>query len=75
MEDKRLIVFINFERLIANVDKVACDKLREYFPNQTRELEEPDARQKFEIGVNFPAKLQQKLEKIYSDVINTPILR
>ena len=68
MEAQQTIVFIDFERLIANVDKAACDKLREYFPNQTRELEEPDSRLNFEIAGQLPNKLQQKLEKIYSEV-------
>lgn len=69
MTETPLVVFIDFERLIANVNKAACDKLREYFPNQTRELEEPDVRQTFEIAKSLPNKLQQKLDKIYNEVI------
>lgn len=65
-----LVVFVDFERLIANVDKAACDKLREYFPNQTREFEEPDVRQNFEIAKDLPSKLQQKLEKINIEVMS-----
>ena len=61
-------IYIDFERLIGNVDKAACDKLREYFPNQTKDLQDPDERRCFEISKQLSSKLQQKMEKIYSEV-------
>ncbi len=65
---QQLTVFVDFEKLIANVDKAACDKLRAYFPYQTKDLDDPDERLSFEFAKQLPSKLQQRLEKIYLEV-------